>query len=94
MKSATNIFQVLNDQTFTILITAIWLMTTAVGPILSFTYKSDKHSGECKRSSIWSLEPHDKEFRVLTCFQSSQEITGIANLLDASNPTKDSPSTT
>ncbi|EXC32126.1 Cation/H(+) antiporter 15 [Morus notabilis] len=89
--SSARDIKVLNNQTFTILITALWLMTAAVGPILSFAYKSGKPSGEYKRSCVTSVEPHESELRILTCSHSSQEVTGIANLLDASNPTKESP---
>lgn len=93
--SSARDMKVLNNETFTILLTALWLMTAAVGPVLSFVYKSGKHSGEGKRSSSASgLQPHDhSQLRVLACFHSSQEVTGIANLLDASNPTKTSPIT-
>ena len=65
-------------------------MTVAVGPILSLTHRSAKPAGEGKRRTIASLEPHS-EFRILTCFQSSREVTGVINLLDASNPTRNSP---
>ncbi|XP_062119602.1 cation/H(+) antiporter 15-like [Humulus lupulus] len=88
--SARNV-KVLNNQTYTMIIIALWWMTMAVCPILTLTYKKSlKQSTKRMQRSLTSLQP-SSELRVLTCFHSSYEVTGIINLLDASNPTRDSP---
>ncbi|PON67899.1 Cation/H(+) exchanger CHX21/CHX [Trema orientale] len=89
VNSARNV-KVLNIPTFTVIVPALWLMTAAVGPILAFTYRSTKPSGKFQRRSLTSLET-GSELRILTCFHSTREVTGIINLLDASNPTRQSP---
>ncbi|KAM6557725.1 hypothetical protein CsatB_004744 [Cannabis sativa] len=88
--SAARNFKVLTNQTFTMIIVTLWWMTVAVFPILNLTYKSIKQFVKRMQRSLTSLQP-SSELRVLTCFHSSYEVTGIINLLDASNPTRDSP---
>ena len=80
----------MNVQTFTMIVAALWFMTVAVGPILAFTYRSNKPSRKSQKWSLTSLEP-TSDLRILTCYHSKSEVTGIINLLDASNPTAQSP---
>ncbi|KAF4363175.1 hypothetical protein F8388_020745 [Cannabis sativa] len=82
--------KILDNTTFTIIILAIWLMTVVVVPIVTLTHRSFRNSEKCSQRSLISLQP-DSELRVLACFHSSHEVSSIINLLDASNPTKQSP---
>lgn len=68
-------------------------MTAPVCPIISFTYRPSKRSGKFhQQRSLKSLQP-GTDLRILACFHFTREITGIINLLDASNPTSQSPMT-
>ncbi|KAF4353221.1 hypothetical protein F8388_014689 [Cannabis sativa] len=79
---------------FSTLVSAVWLneMSFRDGLALVSVISNDITIQFVKRMqrSLTSLQP-SSELRVLTCFHSSYEVTGIINLLDASNPTRDSP---
>ncbi|KAH7544788.1 hypothetical protein FEM48_Zijuj01G0023400 [Ziziphus jujuba var. spinosa] len=80
----------LTNQSFSAMILAFWVMTTAVNPILSKTYKPIKNLSKYKRITIDGLK-EDSEFRILTCIHNPRNISSFVNLLEASNPTKQSP---
>ncbi|KAL5549489.1 hypothetical protein UlMin_004720 [Ulmus minor] len=80
----------LNQQTFTIMIFSLWLMTAAVGPILALTYRSTNYTKKSMRRTLTSLEANS-EVQILTCVHSIRDVTGIINLLDASSPSKHFP---
>ncbi|BFG30381.1 hypothetical protein CerSpe_166550 [Prunus speciosa] len=81
---------VLDHNTFSVMILAIVIMTAAVGPILALIYKSNGPSKQHTHRSIRSIQPNS-EFRILTCIHSTSNVLSIINLLEASNPTKQSP---
>ncbi|KAM1369456.1 hypothetical protein ACFX2I_039934 [Malus domestica] len=81
----------LNKQTFGVLMVVIWVMTFAVGPFIAFFYKSSvKTFVQYKQRSVASVGPKN-ELRVLACAHTSRNVPGIINLLEASNPTQQSP---
>ncbi|KAL5579958.1 hypothetical protein UlMin_012400 [Ulmus minor] len=65
----------LDIQTFTVLVFALWTMTTAVGPILFLTYKAKTQIRQYKYKTIRSIEGN----------------SDLINLLQSSNPSKQSP---
>ncbi|EEF42683.1 cation/H(+) antiporter 15 [Ricinus communis] len=69
---------------------AILLMTGAVSPIISSIYHPNKRLLQYKQRTIQNTRP-DSEFRILTCLQSTGNVSGIINLLDSSNATTESP---
>lgn len=72
------------------MIVAIWIMTIPVGPFLAFCYKINRRSTQYKLRSIQSIGP-DTELRILACTYSLSSVSGIINLLEASNPSRQSP---
>ncbi|KAM1263392.1 hypothetical protein ACFXTH_028399 [Malus domestica] len=81
----------LNKQTFGVLMVVIWVMTFAVGPFIAYFYKSSaKTFVQYKQRSLASVGPNN-QFRVLVCVHTSRNVPGIINLLEASNPTTQSP---
>lgn len=82
--------QVLSLQSFNLMVVSFWIMTTVVSPILARTYKPSKHLSKYNRRTINSLE-EDSEFRILTCIHNPRNISSFVNLLEASNPTRQSP---
>ncbi|KAL5577833.1 hypothetical protein UlMin_019532 [Ulmus minor] len=80
----------LDIQTFTVLVFALWTMTSAVGPILFLTYKAKKQTRQFKYKTIRSIEGNS-EFRILACVHSTRNASGLINLLQSSNPSKQSP---
>lgn len=66
-------------------------MTTMVGPIMFFTYKESVQPGvQYKRRSIRSIGQFN-EFPILACLHSIRNANGFINLIEASNPTTQSP---
>ncbi|KAF3452659.1 hypothetical protein FNV43_RR03092 [Rhamnella rubrinervis] len=82
--------KVLSIQSFNLMVISFWIMTTLVSPILARTYKPTKHLSNYNRRTINSLE-EDSEFRILTCIHNPRNISSLVNLLEASNPTRQSP---
>ncbi|KAM0974111.1 hypothetical protein FF1_017360 [Malus domestica] len=82
--------KVLDHHTFSVMMAAVCVMTAAVGPILNLIYKRNGTSKHYKHRSIRSIQPNS-EFRILTCIHSTSNVSGVINLLEASNPTKQSP---
>ncbi|CAB4298798.1 unnamed protein product [Prunus armeniaca] len=81
--------QVLDHRTFAVMMSAIWLMTVPVGPFLALGYKTTRASAQYKIRNIQSLEP-DTELRILTYTHTSTNVSGIVDLLEASNPSRQS----
>ncbi|BBH02550.1 cation/hydrogen exchanger 15 [Prunus dulcis] len=71
--------KVLDHNTFSVMILAIVIMTAAVGPILALIYKSNGPSKQHTHRSIRSIQPN------------SDNVSSVINLLEISNPTKQSP---
>ena len=84
------LLQALDNQTFSVLVLAFWLMTLVVGPILAFTYKRSRRTRHYKCRTIQSTKP-DTDFRILVCIHSMRNVSGMINLLQNSNPTQLSP---
>lgn len=82
--------QVLSSEAFSVMISALWLMTTVVGPILARTYRPSKSLGY-KRRTINSVERDSSEFRILACIHNQGNISSLVNILEASNATRESP---
>ncbi|KAF3452658.1 hypothetical protein FNV43_RR03091 [Rhamnella rubrinervis] len=90
--SAGRDLKVLSFESFTVMISSIWLMTTLVAPILARTYKPSKSLGTYNRRTINSVERDDSaEFRILTCIHNQRNISSLVNILEASNATRQSP---
>lgn len=65
-------------------------MTGIIVPGISAIYKTSKGIIPYKRRNI-QMSQTDTEFRVLVCIHSPRNVPTMINLLDASNPTKNSP---
>ncbi|ONI14520.1 hypothetical protein PRUPE_4G284900 [Prunus persica] len=70
---------VLDHNTFSVMMLAILIMTAAVGPILALIYKSNVPSKQHTHRSIRSIQAN------------SDNVSSVINLLEISNPTKQSP---
>ncbi|XP_022770058.1 cation/H(+) antiporter 15-like [Durio zibethinus] len=79
-----------DQQTFSWTIAAILLMTVIIGPVVSFTHKSARHLKQYNRRSLEKSIP-DAPFRVLACVHSTRNLSGLINLLQISNATRNSP---
>ncbi|XP_025012783.2 cation/H(+) antiporter 15 [Ricinus communis] len=79
-----------DEQMYAMMTMSLILMTLMVKPIAMATTKSAKQVKKYKRRTI-EMSKHNAELRILACTYSVNNISGIINLLEASNPTKQSP---
>lgn len=85
-----NLLQVLDDQTFTIMVIVALIMTGIITPVVTIIYRPTRRYLPYKKRTIQASKP-DSEFRVLVCIHTPRNVPTIINLLDASYPTKRSP---
>ncbi|WCJ19042.1 cation/hydrogen exchanger 15 [Euphorbia peplus] len=79
-----------DDPMFAIMTISLIIMTIMVKPIALVATKTSKQIRQYKRRTI-EKSKQDSELRVLTCIHSVSNLSGIINLLEVSNPTKQSP---
>ncbi|KAF2319324.1 hypothetical protein GH714_014804 [Hevea brasiliensis] len=79
-----------DQQMFATMTIALILMTLIGKPIAMATTKSTKNVKQYKRRTI-ERSKHDSELRILSCIHSVTNLSGMINLLQVSNPTKQSP---
>ncbi|KAJ8770268.1 hypothetical protein K2173_012710 [Erythroxylum novogranatense] len=80
----------MNNRAFVVTVLTLIVMMTAVKPIPSMIYKYGKHFRRYKRRTLERSEPHS-ELRTLVCIHDRRNVSGMINLLEVSNPTKQSP---
>lgn len=84
------IVQLLEKEEYVIMVLAILLMTGVVPSITSSIYCPNKRLSKYKQRMIQKARP-DAEFKILACFQSNRNVSGIINILDCSNASEESP---
>lgn len=84
------IVQLLQKEEYVIMVLAILLMTGVVPSITSSIYRPNKRLSKYKQRMIQKARP-DAEFKILACFQSNRNVSGIINILDCSNASEESP---
>ncbi|XP_050241111.1 cation/H(+) antiporter 15-like [Quercus robur] len=82
--------EVLDVQSFSLMVVAAIIMTAIVMPVVTTIYTPARRFFPYKRRTIQSSKP-DAEFRVLVCIHNPRNVPTIINLLEASHPTKRSP---
>lgn len=80
----------MTDESFASMVIITLLMTGIIVPGISAIYKTSKGIIPYKRRNI-QMSQTDTEFRVLVCIHSPRNVPTMINLLDASNPTNNSP---
>ncbi|XP_041005561.1 cation/H(+) antiporter 15-like [Juglans microcarpa x Juglans regia] len=82
--------EVLDDESFAIMVTVAVVMTAVITPIVTTIYRPARKLLPYKRRTIQSSKP-DGELRVLVCIHTPRNVPTIINLLEASYPSKKSP---
>ncbi|XP_057440683.1 cation/H(+) antiporter 15-like [Lotus japonicus] len=81
---------ILSPATYTVITSAVLLMTAVVSPILNIMYKPRKIFGQNKLKTILKLRP-DAELRILACVHNTRQATGMIKLIESFNATRLSP---
>ncbi|KAL5793431.1 hypothetical protein ACOSP7_002025 [Xanthoceras sorbifolium] len=84
--------KVLDNQSFTAMCIFMVLITGGVTPIIKTLYDPSRRYLVCKKRTVMNLRP-DTELRALVCIHDQESVPVAINLLDALNPTKQSPIT-
>ncbi|CAJ1937801.1 unnamed protein product [Sphenostylis stenocarpa] len=82
--------KVLTEESFATMVIITVLMTAVIVPGMSLIHKPTRAVIPYKRRTI-QMSHRDSEFRVLVCIHAPRNVPTMINLLDASNPTKNSP---
>ncbi|XVF22913.1 hypothetical protein REPUB_Repub12eG0211800 [Reevesia pubescens] len=79
-----------DQPSFSLIMIAILLMTFIIGPVVSFTHNSARNMKQYYRRNLEKGKP-DAPLRVLACVHSTRNLSGLINLLQISNATRQSP---
>ncbi|KAL2347227.1 hypothetical protein Fmac_001227 [Flemingia macrophylla] len=82
--------RVFGEESFAVMVVITVIMTGIIVPAISIIYRPSRNSIHYKRRTI-EISKSDAEFRVLVCVHTPRNVPTMINLLEASNPTKDSP---
>ncbi|KAK2372872.1 cation/H antiporter [Trifolium repens] len=81
---------ILSAPSYTVLTSAVLLMTIVVPPIINAIYKPRKRFEQNKLKTIQKLRL-DAELRILACVHNTRHATGITKLIESFNATRLSP---
>ena len=82
--------KIFDEESFAMMVIITVIMTGIIVPGVSIIYRPSKRNLFYKRRTI-QVSKSDAEFRVLVCVHSPRNVPTMINLLEASNPTKQSP---
>ncbi|KAA8539525.1 hypothetical protein F0562_026217 [Nyssa sinensis] len=82
--------KVLSDQEFALSVISVIGVTAIITPLIRVLYDPSKQNLPIKRRSIQHAK-RDAELRILVCIHNQDAVPSIINLLEASNPTPESP---
>ncbi|XP_038900896.1 cation/H(+) antiporter 15-like isoform X2 [Benincasa hispida] len=84
------VHNVMNDESFTIMIVSLILETGFISPLVKAIYNPSRKFLACKRRTILHLR-NDEELRILACIHGLENAQAILDLILVSNPTHQSP---
>ncbi|VAH20391.1 unnamed protein product [Triticum turgidum subsp. durum] len=82
--------QVLDDESFAVMVLVSVAMTALVTPVVTTVYRPARRLVGYKRRNL-QRSKHDAELRMLACVHTTRNVPSIISLLELSNPSKRSP---
>lgn len=82
--------QVITQECYAISLLSVVVITGAVAPLVKVLYDPSKRYVAYKRRTLLHSR-NNEELRILACLHNQENVPAILNLLQVSNPTKDSP---
>uniref|UniRef100_A0ACD5WGL2 Uncharacterized protein n=1 Tax=Avena sativa TaxID=4498 RepID=A0ACD5WGL2_AVESA len=82
--------QVLDDESFAVMVLVSVAMTALVTPVVMGLQKPARRLVGYKRRNLQRIR-HDSELRMLACVHTTRNVPAVLSLLDLSNPSKRSP---
>lgn len=84
--------QQLTEEPYTIMVISVVVITGVISPIIKVLYDPSRRYLAYRRRTILHLR-RNEELRILTCLHSPETVQAVISILQASNPTKESPVT-
>lgn len=81
--------QDMSEENYTIMLISVVVITGVVSPLVKVLYDPSSRYIAYKRRTIMHSREND-EFRILACIHSQENVRAVINLLQVSNPTKES----
>ncbi|XP_057955534.1 cation/H(+) antiporter 15-like isoform X1 [Malania oleifera] len=81
---------VVNEECFSLLIISVVVVTGVISPLVKALYDPSRRYLAYKRRTIFHNKKNE-QLHLLACIHSQDNVQAIVNLLEASNPTKESP---
>nr|CAB3474620.1 unnamed protein product [Digitaria exilis] len=82
--------EVLDDESFAVMVLVSVAMTTLVTPVVTGVYRPSRRLVGYKRRNLQRIR-HDSELRMLACVHTTRNVPSVLSLLELSNPSKRSP---
>ncbi|XP_062181146.1 cation/H(+) antiporter 15-like [Phragmites australis] len=82
--------EVLDDESFAVMVLVSVAMTTLVTPVVTGVYRPSRRLVGYKRRNLQRIR-HDSELRMLACVHTTRNVPSVLSLLELSNPNKRSP---
>ncbi|CAL4953931.1 unnamed protein product [Urochloa decumbens] len=82
--------EVLDDESFAVMVLVSVAMTTLVTPVVLGVYRPSRRLVGYKRRNLQRIR-HDSELRMLACVHTTRNVPSVLSLLELSNPNKRSP---
>nr|QUS52898.1 cation/hydrogen exchanger 17 [Zea mays] len=82
--------EVLDDESFAVMVLVSVAMTTLVTPVVTSVYRPSRRLVGYKRRNLQRIR-HDSELRMLACVHTTRNVPSVLSLLELSNPNKRSP---
>ncbi|KAL6616278.1 hypothetical protein ACP70R_038548 [Stipagrostis hirtigluma subsp. patula] len=82
--------EVLDDESFGVMVLVSVAMTTLVTPVVLSVYRPSRRLVGYKRRNLQRIR-HDSELRMLACVHTTRNVPSVLSLLELSNPSKRSP---
>ncbi|WVZ77783.1 hypothetical protein U9M48_025607 [Paspalum notatum var. saurae] len=82
--------EVLDDESFAVMVLVSVAMTTLVTPVVTGVYRPSRRLVGYKRRNLQRIR-HDSELRMLACVHITRNVPSVLSLLELSNPSKRSP---
>lgn len=83
------VMQDMSEENYTIMLISAVVITGVVSPLVKVLYDPSSRYIAYKRRTIMHSREND-EFRILACIHSQENVRAVINLLQVSNPTKES----
>ncbi|KAF6142905.1 hypothetical protein GIB67_033293 [Kingdonia uniflora] len=82
--------KMINTEIFTTMIVSALILTGCISPVVKFLYHPSRSYRALKKRTVQHSR-QNVELRILSCVYSQDDVPTILNLLEASNPNRDSP---